>query len=302
MGPREQFGATVSQLIEHGERTALVWAEISGQFFAEAAARHPERVVNVGIREQALVSTAAGMALAGLRPIAHTFGSFLVERAFEQIKLDFGHQGVGGVLVGAGGSFDIVAGGRTHESPGDMALMDTLNAQLHAPGTTREVDEILRAVVPGDGLHYVWVVGQTNTHSFPVGPRLHVVRRGGTGPGPIVIALGPVLDAVLDATEGTDASVLYASTIRPFDAAGLRAALGSSAIAEVVLVEPWLAGTSSRVVADALIDVPHRLLALGVGRAEHRHYGTPAEHIAAHGLDAAGLRASIDAFTAARAR
>jgi transketolase len=183
-----------------------------------------------------------------------------------------------------------------------MALMDTLNAQLHAPGTTREVDEILRAVVPGDGLHYVWVVGQTNTHSFPVGPRLHVVRRGGTGPGPIVIALGPVLDAVLDATEGTDASVLYASTIRPFDAAGLRAALGSSAIAEVVLVEPWLAGTSSRVVADALIDVPHRLLALGVGRAEHRHYGTPAEHIAAHGLDAAGLRASIDAFTAARAR
>jgi transketolase len=135
------------------------------------------------------------------------------------------------------------------------------------------------------------VVGQANSATYPHTPgRFHVVRRGA---GATVIACGPVLDEVLAATEGRDVSVLYANTVRPFDARGLRTVLGTP---DVVLVEPWLAGTSARVVADALRDVPHRLLALGVERAEHRRYGTAADHIRAHGLDAAGLRRSLDAF------
>ena len=67
----------------------------------------------------------------------------------------------------------------------------------------------------------------------------------------------------------------------------------------MVLVEPWLAGTSARVVADALRDVPHRLLSLGVGARELRRYGTPADHVRAHGLDAAGIRRSLDGFLVA---
>jgi len=227
-----------------------------------------------------------------MRPIVHTFSSFLVERAFEQIKLGFGHQDVGGVLVGAGGSFDVSSGGRTHQSPGDVALLDTIpGIQIHAPGTAVEVDAALRASVAGDGLHYVRVVNQTNEQTYPHTPgRFHVVRRGA---GATVIALGPVLEAVLEATVGRDMTVLYANTVRPFDGRGLRVALGSP---EVVLVEPWLAGTSAHLVSAALRDVPHRLLALGVGRSEHRRYGTPAEHVAAHGLDASGIRASLDGF------
>jgi transketolase len=65
---------------------------------------------------------------------------------------------------------------------------------------------------------------------------------------------------------------------------------------DVVLVEPWLAGTSARCVADALVDVPHRLLTLGTRRMELRHYGSPAEHQRAHGLDAGSIRRSFDSF------
>jgi transketolase len=50
------------------------------------------------------------------------------------------------------------------------------------------------------------------------------------------------------------------------------------------------------VVAEALRDIPHRALHLGVGRAETRHYGSPADHARTHGLDEAGLRRSIGAF------
>jgi transketolase len=290
--PRSQFGLTVTDLLDEDFSAALVYAEISGRFFEDAARRHPDRVVNVGIREQLLVNVGAGFALTGMRPVVHTFGSFLVERAFEQVKLGFGHQGLGGVLVGGGGSFDASRGGRTHQAPGDVALMDTLpDAVIHAPGTAVEADEALRRAVAGDGLHYVRVVEQTNSESFP-GPGLHLVRRGS---GATVIALGPVLDEVLAATADRDVTVLYAHSVRPVDAATLRATLTSP---EVVLVEPWLAGTSARVVADALTDVPHRLLALGTRRMELRHYGTPAEHERAHGLDAAGIRRSVETFLA----
>jgi transketolase len=65
----------------------------------------------------------------------------------------------------------------------------------------------------------------------------------------------------------------------------------------VVLVEPTLAGTSTRLVAEAMVDVPHRVLGLGVTRErELRRYGTPRQHAAAHGLDPGGLRRSISRF------
>ena len=85
MNPREQFARTAADLVETDPSVALVYAEISGQFFGEVEARHPDRVINVGIREQLLVNVGAGLALTGMRPIVHTFGSFLVERAFEQV-------------------------------------------------------------------------------------------------------------------------------------------------------------------------------------------------------------------------
>ena len=102
-----------------------------------------------------------------------------------------------------------------------------------------------------------------------------------------------MLDPVLAATsQGLDVTVLYANTVRPFDGRGLRAALGTT---EVVLVEPYLAGTSRRLVADALADVPHRLLALGVrARGAAAATGRPREHIAAHGLDARRAAAVVD--------
>jgi transketolase len=290
--PRETFGRTAAALVEEDLSVALVYAEISGQYFRDVQRRHPERVVNVGIREQLLVDVGAGLALTGMRPIVHTFASFLVERAFEQIKLGFNHQDVGGVLVSSGGSVDISSGGRTHQSPGDVVLMDTLPGwTVHVPGHADEVEAALRLAVAGDGRDYLRVVAQQNAAPHPVTPgRFHVVRRGSRA---TVVAVGPMLDPVLAAVEGLDVSVLYANAVRPFDGIGLRAVLGTP---DVVLAEPYLAGTSSRLVADVLSDVPHRLLALGIRSEELRHYGRPEEHLAAHGLDAAGLRRSVSRF------
>ncbi|MFB6592914.1 transketolase family protein [Streptomyces diastaticus] len=298
---RDRFADTVHQLLDTDPRVALVIAEISRDRLQGAIAAHPDRVVNVGIREQLLVSAGAGLALSGLRPVLHTFASFLVERPFEQVKLDFGHQDVGGVLVSSGASYDMASGGYTHMSPGDVALLDTLPGwTVHVPGHADEAEALVRAAVgAGDDKVYVRLSDRANAEGRALdGTRFRQVREGRAGAA--VVAVGPMLDPVLAATEGLDLTVLYAATVRPFDAAGLRRAAvdPDRGTAEVVLVEPYLAGTSVRAAGEALAVVPHRLLGLGVGREELRRYGRPEEHDAAHGLDAASLRRDISAFLA----
>ncbi|WP_033258182.1 MULTISPECIES: transketolase C-terminal domain-containing protein [Kitasatospora] len=293
---REQFAATATELLDRDPRTALVLADIGVAQFPDAPRAHPDRVVNVGIREQLMIGVAGGLALTGMRPIVHTFASFLIERPFEQLKLDLGHQGVGAVLVSAGGSYDWPTAGLTHMSPGDVALLDTLPGwHVHVPGHPAEADTLLRhAVAAGDTLQYVRLSAHQNAAPRPIAPGKFLTIHQGSKLAGTVLAVGPMLDAVLAATEGLDVTVLYAATVRPFDGAGLRAAIGERA--DVVLVEPYLAGTSERAAHQALADLPHRVLGLGVPLAEHRHYGSMSEHLAAYGLDATGLRARISEY------
>lgn len=289
---RETFLATAEEIVNTDPDVAIVLADISAASLAEAARRHPDRVINVGIREQLLVSTGAGLALAGLRPIVHTFNAFLVERAFEQIKLDLSHQELGAVLVSYGASYDMPMEGRTHQAPGDVALIDSLPGwYVHVPGHPEEARRLLLDSVPGDSRTYLRLSAQAN--SVPhLGVGLQTIRQGTRG---VVIAVGPMLDRVLQATEGMDVTVLYTSTVRPFDAEGLRAAVRD--VADVALVEPYLRGTSAHCVADALADRPHRLLNLGTRRdAEVRIYGTRADHDLVHGLDAGSIALSLKEF------
>ncbi|MFF8015113.1 transketolase C-terminal domain-containing protein [Streptomyces sp. NPDC007929] len=298
---RDRFAPVVSRLLDEDPRVAVVLAAIGTDGFAGAARRHPERVVDVGIREQLLIGAASGLALTGLRPVVHTFASFLVERPFEQVKLDLGHQEAGAVLVSAAASFDWPAGGYTHMAPGDVALLDTLDGwTVHVPGHPDEAETLLRhAVAAGDDKVYVRLSVQANGQALPVdGERFRTVREGRSG---VVVAVGPMLDAALEATEGLDVTVLYATTVRPFDGAALRRAT-ETAGTDVVLVEPYLAGTSTAAANDALSEMPHRVLGLGVGRRELRRYGRLEEHVAAHGLDARSLRERISGFLGAAAR
>lgn len=290
---REAFVDAVVQALDSDERVVLVLADISAAMFAPAARRHPDRVLNVGIREQLLISVAGGLALTGLRPVVHSYAPFLVERPFEQLKLDLGHQDVGAVLVSIGASYDAAAAGRTHQAPEDVALLDALPGwTIHVPGHPTEAAQLLRAAIAGAGRVYLRLSDVANSEPQPTGEGLRILRRGSRG---VVLAVGPTLDAVLAATAGLDITVGYLSTVRPFDGPGLRAALGEARL-KIVLVEPYLAGTSARVVADALREHPHRQLGLGVRNAELRAYGSPTDHDTAHGLDVPGLAAAVHGF------
>jgi transketolase len=108
---RQTFVDTTTALLDEDPRTAVVLADISADAFAPARRRHPDRVLNVGIREQLMTGVAGGLALTGLRPYVHSYAPFVIDRAYEQIKLDLGHQDSGAVLVSIGASYDAAAEG-----------------------------------------------------------------------------------------------------------------------------------------------------------------------------------------------
>jgi transketolase len=291
---RQRFTRVTSQALDDDPRLAVVLADIGVDAFDQSGAtqRHSARVINVGIREQLMIGVASGLAQEGLRPVVHSYAPFLVERPFEQIKLDLGHQDVGAVLVSIGASYDASAEGRTHQAPGDVALLATVPGfAVHAPGHPDEAEELLRREFAREGRAYVRLSGETNAEARPV-ELVTVVREGRPGD-PLVLAVGPALDAVLAATVELAVTVAYLSTVRPFPADEVRALASGS---EVAIVEPYLEGTSAGALAAALRDQPRRLLALGVPPIELRRYGTPAEHRHAYGLDADGIRRSLDAF------
>lgn len=293
-GMRERFVDAAIRALDEDERVAVVLADISTDRFAEAAKRYPRRVLNVGIREQLMIGVAGGLSLTGLTPIVHSYAPFLVERTFEQVKLDLGHQGARAVLVSIGASYDDTGAGRTHHAPGDVALLDTLPGwRVEVPGHPDEVPSLLRSALGRADSTYLRLSTQTNDTAVPAAAhgRLVPVRQGGAA---AVLAVGPMLTPVLEATRGLDVTVAYTTTVRPWDVEGLRAL----ATGDVVVVEPYLAGTSARQIDEALIDRPHRTLALGVPRTELRRYGEPSDHSVRYGLDPAGLRRAITGFLA----
>ncbi len=97
---RWTFQLALHDLMKRDERVHLLWADVGSGLFKAHRADFGSRCLNVGICEQATVSMAAGMAMQGLRPIIYTITPFLIERAFEQIKIDVDQMNLPVGLVG----------------------------------------------------------------------------------------------------------------------------------------------------------------------------------------------------------
>ncbi len=281
---------TASELVLEDERVAMVLAEISLTQAADALARAPLRVVNVGIMEQTAVGVAAGLALEGMHPIVHTITPFLVERPYEQLKVDFGYQRLGGSFISTGASYDYSTEGGTHHSPGDVhALLAIPGFEVLVPGHPAEVEQLLRATYANGRPTYLRTSVAANAEPRDVVPgRLEVVRRGARG---TVVAVGPMLERALPAATELDLTVLYATSIEPFDAARLRLEAADHEL--VVAVEPFYEGTLARTLAEALAGRPARIGSIGVPRAFLSTYGTVAELDRDLGMDEAGVRQAL---------
>jgi 1-deoxy-D-xylulose-5-phosphate synthase len=131
---------------EREDIVAITAAMLGPTGLDKFAAAFPERTIDVGIAEQHAVTSAAGMAFAGLHPVVAVYSTFL-NRAFDQLLLDVAlHKaGVTFVLDRAGVTGD---DGPSHHGIWDMALTGIVpTLQLAAPRDSARLKEVLREAV-----------------------------------------------------------------------------------------------------------------------------------------------------------
>lgn len=118
------------------------------------AQRHPDRFLMAGIAEQGMISTAAGMATAGLRPWVFSFAAFLCYRALDQTRICLSQSAQPVTLLGSHAGGLSGRNGKTHAAPGDLALMLSMpNIAVWAPGDAADARMVVRrqldAALPG---------------------------------------------------------------------------------------------------------------------------------------------------------
>lgn len=281
---RGQFVRTTLDIMAQDNRVVLLLGDIGVYGFREAFEKYPDRTFNIGILEQASVGLAAGLALEGMIPIFHSIAPFVVERTLEFLKNDFGYQGLGGNFVSVGASYDYASLGCTHHCPGDVQVLKTIpGTQIFVPGHPKEFDNYFRMNYNNGKLNYCRLSEQSNLHPFPQ----TWLRRGRKG---TVVAIGPMLDRVLEACNGLDVDVLYSSQVEPFN----NPELMMLCPLQLVIVEPFYEGTMSHDIQKICegMDVLH----IGVPRQFLMNYGTPEEHDEKYGLTAEAIRARIMRF------
>ena len=97
---RRRFGKVITDLADRDENIIVLVGDIGYRVFDEFREKYPDRFINLGICEQSMIGVSAGMALEGLKPWVYTITPFLIERPFEQVKLDIDQQNVNVKLVG----------------------------------------------------------------------------------------------------------------------------------------------------------------------------------------------------------
>lgn len=96
---RRTFGKIILKLAEKDPNIVLLTGDVE-QEIEVYKEKFPNRYFNIGLCEQSMISMAAGMALEGLRPVVYSITPFLIERPFEQIKIDIDEQNLPVMLVG----------------------------------------------------------------------------------------------------------------------------------------------------------------------------------------------------------
>ena len=289
MNMREQFVATTKELIEKDSRVALLLGGISVASFKENLEKYPNRVFNAGISEQAIVSAAAGMAVTGMIPIVHTIAPFLVERAYEQLKLDFGYQKLGGNFITTGASLDYSSFGATHQCPADIGVLKQIpGMQIVVPGTADEFDVLFRTTYDNGSPTYIRTSRDVNSESRDISfGKANVIKKRTTA---TIIAVGPILDMVLSAVGDLDVTVLYYTTLAPFDQKTLIDNCNSN---NIIICTPFYVDA---LLEDVITAMPNRKLCIreiGMPKEFIRHYGYTREHYVAMGLTSERINTEV---------
>lgn len=223
---RDAYGEVLAELGETNKDVVVLDADLSGSTkTAIFAKKFPERFFNMGIAEQDMMGTAAGLASSGKIPFASTFAIFATGRAWEQVRQSIAYPKLNVKIVATHAGITVGEDGASHQSVEDIAVMRVIpNMTVIVPADGVETKKVIREIIKYKGPVYVRLsrgkspVVLDDSYSFEIG-KGSVLK---DGKDVSIIACGVMVSKALQAAEmlekeGVSTRVINISSIKPID-------------------------------------------------------------------------------------
>lgn len=226
---KDVLGETITSLLDKDANIIYLDADLMSCIgTAKYAQKHPDRAIQCGIAEANMIGIASGLAAAGFKPIAHTFGPFASRRCFDQVFLSAGYAGNDITVIGSDPGVCAAFNGGTHMPFEDMALYRAIpGATVIDIADATQLSNVLRKLPDRPGVKYLRV-GRKQAYKlyadadFEIGKAVEL-RHGDD----VTIAASGIMvaEAMMAAEtlehEGIKATVLDCFTVKPLDTASL---------------------------------------------------------------------------------
>ena len=224
---RDAYGQALIELGKTNPDVVVLDADLS-QSTKTAGFRkeYPERFFNMGIAEQNLIGTAAGLAATGKIPFASTFAMFATGRAFEIIRNSVGYPKLNVKICATHAGLTVGEDGASHQSLEDIACMRVIpNMTVIVPSDAVETKAAINALAEKEGPAYVRlgrsgvpVINEKEDYKFQIGKGVQLKE----GTDATIIATGIMVSEALEASKqleekGLKVRVINIHTIKPID-------------------------------------------------------------------------------------
>jgi transketolase len=289
---RDAYGDALVELGKKRSDIVVLDADLSGSTKTSKFAKlFPDRFFNMGISEQDMIGTAAGLALTGKVVFASTFAVFETGRAWDQIRMTVCYSNTNVKLVASHGGITVGADGASHQALEDIALMRVLpNMKVIVPADATETFSVINTIADFTGPVYVRL-GRTKVpyvmpedYKFILG-KAYVFHIGKDAN---IIAAGVMVDIAKTAAEilkknGIDTGVINMSTIKPLDEEILLLAAKNSKVIVTAEEHSIIGGLGGAVCEFLAENYPMAVKRMGI-KDVFGSSGSPDELLKLHGL------------------
>ena len=294
---REAFGKELVELARKNSNIVALDADLSCSTQTKLFAKEfPERFFNVGIAEQNMIATAAGLALEGKIPFAATFAVFATGRTYDQIRASVCYQNANVKIIGTHGGITVGEDGATHQALEDVSLMRGLPGMtVIVPADYRETAQAVAFAAEHQGPVYIRIsrnnLPDIYSDDYKFNPfKANILKEGKDI---TIIANGDILSEACKAVdilaqEGINAELISMPVVKPFDITTV--VESAKKTNKVYTVENHsINGGLGSAVAEVLSEYyPTKVVRIGMNDTFGQS-GTPKELLRYYGLDAEGI-------------
>lgn len=299
---RDAYGKTLVELGRENPDIVVLDADLSVSTKTSLFAKQfPDRFFDLGVAEQDMISTAAGLAACGKIVFASTFAVFGSGRAWDQVRMSVAYTRLNVKIVVTHAGITTGEDGASHQANEDLAIMRVLpNMTVMVPADAIETAKIIRAAAAFHGPAYIRLsrpatplVYESDNYEFKIGKGI-VMREGRDA---TVFACGLMVGMALNAAEqlaGENISVRVVNlhTVKPLDKELIiRCARETGAV--VTAEEHSILGGLGSAVAEVLVENSTApLIRVGI-RDVFGESGKPEELLVKYGLTAENIAAAV---------